>query len=167
MIIVLEGPDGCGKTNIGMALSEDMGIPYFKMNTEHDNWRKGRFKEALQFDQTYLAQFLKQVECSVIIDRAYPSEWVYSQVYNRETDMKVLREVDDMFASIGANIIVTVRSDYSVNEKDELIENEMLPILHKKYLEFLNWTKCKSSLIYVDSYNDDLDLELPAIKAML
>jgi len=59
-VIIMEGPDGCGKTEIGKALSKQFGIPYFKVNSEHENWRKGKFKEALEFDQTYITQFLKQ-----------------------------------------------------------------------------------------------------------
>lgn len=162
-IIIFDGPDGCGKTNIGQALSKHIGVPYFKMNTEHENWRKGKFKEALQFDQTYLAEFLKQVGCSVIIDRAYPAEWVYSQVFQRETDMETLRKVDDTFAVLDARIIIPVRRDYSTNREDELVGKEMLPILHKKYMEFRDWSNCSTHVLLVDDYQDNLRLELDAI----
>ena len=59
-IYIFDSPDGTGKTEIGKELSRRINIPYFKMTTEHENWRKGTFKEALRFDQTYIVEFLKQ-----------------------------------------------------------------------------------------------------------
>jgi thymidylate kinase len=162
-VIILEGPDGCGKTNIGQGLSKKMGIPYFKMTTEAENWRKGKFKEALEFDQTYLAQLLKQTGYDLIIDRAYPSEWVYSQVFGRETNHHVLRRVDDIFAEIGAHIVIPWRQDYAKCRADELVPNEKLKTIHDKYFEFIKWTKCDTIPVNVDHYGDNLQLELDYI----
>lgn len=166
-IIIVDGPDGCGKTNIAQGLSLDLGIPYFKVKTEHENWRKGKFKEALQFDQTYISQFLKQVKVDVIIDRAYPAEWVYSQVFGRETDMECLDRVDAAFADLGAIILIPLRHDYSANRDDELVDKERLPSLHQKYLEFRRWTRCETVTIYVDSYGNELKSEIEAIRPKL
>jgi thymidylate kinase len=162
-IIIFDSPDGTGKTNIAYGLSVRLGIPYFKMNTEHENWRKGKFKEALEFDQTYLLQFLKQTGYSVVIDRAYPAEWVYSDVFRRETNTELLTNLDAEFAKLGTNIIIPVREDYSSNRKDELVDFAMLPKLHDKYLEFRDFTKCKTITIYVDSYKENLQAELDAL----
>ena len=84
-VIIFEGPDGVGKTEIARALEKEIRIsslfpdepwktpiPYFRMGSQHENWRKGRFKDALEFDQTYISEFLAQTKFSVIIDRAYP-----------------------------------------------------------------------------------------------
>jgi thymidylate kinase len=162
-VIIFDSPDGTGKTNISYALSQRLGIPYFKMNTEHENWRKGKFKEALEFDQTYLLQFLKQTKYSVVIDRAYPAEWVYSQVFGRETNMELLRKLDEEFARIGTNIVIPVRDDYSKNRPDEVVDHEYLPKLHQKYMEFRDWTKCHTVTIYVDSYRENLKDQLDDI----
>src|SRR3954464_5618431 len=89
--IIFDSPDGTGKTNIAQALAKELRVPYFRMGSQHDNWRARKFKEALEFDQTYISEFLSQTKHSVIIDRAYPSEWVYSRVYGRETNEEVLR----------------------------------------------------------------------------
>ena len=35
-IIIFEGPDGCGKTNISTSLSKDIRVPYFK---NKDEWK--------------------------------------------------------------------------------------------------------------------------------
>lgn len=166
-IVIFDSPDGTGKTNISQALSLDLKVPYFRMATQHDNWRKGKFKEALEFDQTYIAEFLRQTKTSVIIDRAYPSEWVYSQVYKRETNMDVLDLVDAKFASMGAFIVIPVRRDYAKARADEVVENSMLPVLHEKYMEFRKWTRCKTITIYVDDFEDDLLKEMHVLKPEL
>lgn len=159
-IIILEGPDGCGKTNIGQELSRRTGIPYFKPTLERAMWKNNTFKTALEYDQPYIAQFLEQTGCSVIMDRAYPSEWVYSQVYKRETNPAVLRQVDDAFAKLGAQIIVTWRDDYSKNEKDDLVQGDKLQLLSDKYFEFIKWSKCDCIPINVNYYKNDLEAEL-------
>lgn len=162
-IIVLEGPDGCGKTNIGHGLTTELKIPYFKVNSEADNWRKGRFKEALEFDQTYILQFLQQTGYDVIIDRAWPSEWVYSQVYRRETNMTLLEKIDREHSKLGTTIVMPVRRDYSKNRHDDLVDNGMLPALHDKYMEFMEWTHCSVVSLFVDDYKDNLKRELEVI----
>jgi predicted kinase len=166
-IIILEGPDGCGKTNIGQELSRRTGIPYFKPTLERQMWKNNTFKTALEYDQPYIAQFLKQTGCSVIMDRAYPSEWVYSKVYKRETNPEVLRQVDHAFACMGADIIVAWRDDYSKNRKDDLIQDDKLVELSNTYFEFMKWTECNKIPINVNYYKNDLDLELKYLLDLL
>jgi thymidylate kinase len=166
-IVIFDSPDGTGKTNIAQGLSFDLKIPYFRMGSQHENWRKGRFKEALEFDQTYISEFLRQTRTDVIIDRAYPSEWVYSQVYGRETNQQVLEQVDAQFARMGAYIVIPLRHDYSDSRKDEVVDVTDLPKLHQAYLKFRKWTRCPTITIYVDSYGNDLKREIEAIRPEL
>jgi thymidylate kinase len=158
-IIIFDSPDGTGKTNIAQSLSARLHIPYFKMNTEHQNWRAGKFKTALEFDQTYLLQFLKQTGHSVIIDRAYPAEWVYSKVFKRETNDDLLEEIDRGFAELRTNIVIPLRRDYSKNRADELVSNDKLPELHAEYQRFSRWSKCRSIQIHVDDFGNALHAE--------
>ncbi len=162
-IVIFDSPDGTGKTEIARGLSQELKVPYFRMATQHDNWRKNKFKEALEFDQTYLAEFLRQTRTDVIIDRAYPAEWVYSQVFKRETNLEVLRKVDDAFASMGAHIVIPLRHNYEKNRKDEVVPQSKLIALHEKYLEFREWTRCSTIAIYVDSFGNNLERQLPLI----
>lgn len=162
-IIIFDSPDGTGKTEIAYALSKELKVPYFRMATQHENWRKGKFKEALEFDQTYLSEFLRQTRTDVVIDRAYPAEWVYSHVYKRKTNMDVLTQVDAAFARMGAYIVIPLRHDYSKNRKDEVVTDDKLKPLHDKYLEFCEWTRCSTIVIYVDAFGNDLKRQLPLL----
>ena len=159
-VLIVEGPDGSGKTEIGKALSKAVNAPYFKVTSEHDFWRSNKFKEALEFDQSYISQFLEQTGLSCTIDRAWPSEWVYSLAYERHTNERVLYEVDRRFASFGTTIILCRRRDYS-HVTDELVENSMLQELDAIYNQFAKWTACKVVEIFVDDFDNDIEKQLP------
>lgn len=164
-VLIIEGPDGCGKTEIGNALSRTLGIPYFRMDSQFDNFRKGKFKTALEFDMPYIASFLFQTGHSVIIDRAYPSEYVYSRVFGRESNDKVLFEVDLKFRSMDAIIIMLVRNktSYASNRHDDIIPNNRLEEIHDMYGEFSKHTLCKQIIMNVDRFKSDLVLQIPAL----
>lgn len=162
-VVIFDSPDGTGKTEMAWALSRELNIPYFRMHTQHENWRKGRFKDALELDQTLMAELIRQTRLDVVVDRAYPAEWVYSQVYDRETNMDALREIDKTYARLGAWIVIPLRHDYTGGKIDELVTREMLPKLHEKYLEFRKWTKCNTISIYVDAFGNSIQREIPAL----
>ena len=102
-VIIFEGPDGCGKSNIAQALSDHLGIHTFKNEAEWEHFPKGEktdyFLNAIRFAHPHLLEYFRQTKTSVILDRAYPSELVYSKIFNRETDMSALRYCDDLCAS--------------------------------------------------------------------
>lgn len=163
-IIIFDGPDGTGKTNIAQALSRKINVPYFKMNTEPHLWRENQFKTALEFDQPFMQQVLSQTKYDIVWDRAYPSEWVYSQVYDRPTNMDLLALLDEQYAKMGAWIVVPMRSSYEENRVDEFVNKDHLYKLHDKYNEFCDsFTKCNTLRMYVDTYNNDLMRELACI----
>jgi thymidylate kinase len=149
-VILMEGADGVGKTEIGRYLANLYGIPYFRMPSQHENWRKGQFKTALEFDQTYLAEFLMQTNHSVVVDRAWPSEWVYSQVYARDTNWELLEALDSLWMSMEAWIIIPLRRSFERAREDEVVTKSKLPLIQQKYLEFAEWTECNVITFYVD-----------------
>lgn len=81
-VIVLEGPDGAGKTTLAEALCKKYDGHYI-----HRTWRKGmdvfdHHTEALQIANQLAHEQL------VVIDRLWPSEAIYGQVYRKESDYK-------------------------------------------------------------------------------
>ena len=112
-VIIFDGPDGCGKTNISAALSDLMGIPVFKNEFEWDYFdvksKNDYFINAIKYQHPYLLSYIKQSGSSIIFDRAHPSEFVYSKVFSRKTDLDALRMCDDMSAVLGAKIIIPLR----------------------------------------------------------
>lgn len=161
-IIVFEGPDGCGKTEISQAVAKELGLPYFKVNSERKNWAGNTFKNSLWFDAT-LPQFVKATGQGFVGDRGWPSEYVYSDVFKRDVDLELLERADDEFAAAKAIVVLLLRKDYSGSRFDDLIPAEKLQKLHDRYLEFAEWTECSVVKMYVDEFQNDLGLQLPRL----
>lgn len=166
-IVILDGPDNTGKTNIGKALSNDIGVPYFKNKDEHRYFLKDPeyFIHAIRYVDTYFTSYLETSGASIILDRAWPSEWIYSQALHRKTDFQVLRELDDRHVALGTCIVIPWRSDYS-NVKDDYTQvNDNIEKIHKLYMDFSEWTNCKCLKLNVDDEN--LSREISEIKEFI
>jgi hypothetical protein len=89
----------------------------------------------------------------VVFDRSYPSEWVYSKVFNRSTDYNLLRKIDDAYSHLGSKIVVTHRSNYDnvTDEFNEVVEN--IKKIDEQYYSFMSWTNCDTLLLNVDDEN--------------
>jgi deoxyadenosine/deoxycytidine kinase len=156
-IIAIVGPDQCGKTQIAKELSRVLDIPYFKASSEHDTYlrQKDKFIHQLKYADTRVVDFLKQTGYSAIFDRAWPCEFVYSKVMNRETDVSVLAYVDKQFAALGAKVVVCYRESYDgiIDDIDEHITSMVLLRLERMYREFAGWTSCQTVFLSVDDEN--------------
>ena len=85
----------------------------------------------------HLLSFIKQTKGSVILDRAYPSEYVYSKIFDRETDFKAIRACDIACKQLKAEIFIFVRSDYSnVKDQFDFVDKDMLERIHTEYDNF-------------------------------
>lgn len=169
-VIIFDGPDRCGKTNMAHALASQLNIPYFKNDAEHYAFAEDTnyFKQATTYIDPYMASFLAQTNQSVIFDRAWPSEWCYSGIFNRETitDDKFLL-LDQLWAKIDTTIIIPYRNSYE-GISDPIhhnITSNVLQQLEQKYQQFHEWTTCRSLRLNVDA--EDLIWELNMIKDFL
>jgi thymidylate kinase len=161
--IIFDGPDNCGKTNIGLELSKRTCIPYFKNSDEHKYFLSDPtyFVNAIRHVDTYFTSYLEQSASSVILDRAYPSEWVYSQALGRETDMEVLTSLDQRHAAMGTKIVIPIRSSYRGVSDDYEIVNQNIQKIHDLYLEFAKWSRCEVLILNVD--DEDIEREIREI----
>ena len=162
MMIAMEGPDRCGKTEISKAIAKTLNHSYFKNSGE---WAEkltseSYFKNVTTYGAPLMTELLCQVRPQIILDRYYPSEWVYSRVFNRGTNDAVLTKVDQLFADAGGRIILCRRKSYTGLKDDlhEYVDEIVLRQLDEKYAEFSEWTKCPVMTLWVD--DEDLDREL-------
>jgi thymidylate kinase len=166
MILTFEGPDRSGKSEISSALSIDLGIPRFKNKGEwlDDIKNSSYFVNTLTYGNTMLIDFIEQVQCDVIFDRHYPSEWVYSRFFGRQTNEQVLRKIDDKLAEMGAMIVICRRKSYNGIQDDlySYIDSDALKKIDALYEDFTKWTKCKVLTLWVDDEN--LTREITEIK---
>jgi cytidylate kinase len=167
-IIIFDGPDGNGKTEMAKELSRILRIPYFKNTFEFKAFSTNpeEFVNMLRYADPYFLKYLTQSQASVIIDRSYPSEWVYSKQFNRETDESALSASDSSYAYLGAKIIVPHRSNYSCGDKvHSVISAEVRQSLDKLYTDFCQWTMCEHLEINVD--DEDLEREMFEIRSFV
>ena len=167
-IVIFDGPDMCGKTEMAQELSSRLGIPYFKNEFEWDYFEEdpSYFKNALTYGDPYFASYLSQTGASVIMDRWYPSEWVYSQVFKRETNSSVLSTVDHVLASLEAMIVIPFRTSYDgLTDQFDSVTTEKMQEIEGVYHDFAEWTKCRVLWLNVDDEN--LDREMKEILAFI
>lgn len=161
-VIIFDGPDMCGKTEMAQHLSRMLNIPYFKNTCEKKFFEKdpGYFTKALKYGDSYFASYLKQTGASVILDRSFPSEFVYSQIMSRETNWDILRMIDTMFTDVCTKIIIPVRTTYLGIKDDifDVLDESKLSMIDKKYREFAMWTSCDTLILNVD--DEDLEREM-------
>lgn len=159
MMLALEGTDMTGKSNIAAELSRRFKVPIFKNSGEWNADLKTPeyFKNLLIYGGTFLTDFLCQVKPNVLLDRYYPSEWVYSRVFNRETDESIIRKIDEKFAGAGGKIVVCRRRSYDGIRDDlhDYIDSRLLEKLDLEYETFLKWTVCRTMTLWVDDFNLD------------
>lgn len=160
-VVMFVGPDMCGKTQIAKAVARVTGIPYFKATSEHDSYlsskvtKREAFLNQLRYADPRVFDVLKQTGHSIVFDRAYPCELVYSSVMGRETDSSMLGHMDETWASLGARIVVCQRSSYEgiVDDLDSKITASTLQRLHEGYDSFARTTQCKVLRLNVDDEN--------------
>jgi thymidylate kinase len=153
-IVLFEGPDGAGKTTIAQEYARKYGSPYFKNVLEHNQKAQNETALLTKYAGRFSAQLLRTLNVhgggiDLVIDRHYPSEWVYSQVEGRETDLDILRSIDNTFADAGQfYIVICIKEemDYVIKE-DGHADADKLKKLHRKYKEFTLWTSIKNILL--------------------
>ena len=170
MMIAFIGPDMTGKSNIAAELSEQIGVPVFKNTGE---WKTqldspDYFLNLLRFGGPFLMDFMRQTKASVILDRFYACELVYSQAFNRETDMTAVSWMDTNFAEAGGKFIICLRKDYSGLVDDQYpdqLPTSMLERLDFLYRAFYDTTACECLILETDDMN--LNNQLEKIKIFL
>lgn len=154
-IIFMVGPDRCGKSHISVELAKTLGVPYFKPSEERQNFLsdQSRFVQDIRHADTRMVDFLRQTQYSVVFDRGFPCEFVYSRFFKRETDMQVLRYIDSEYSKMGATIVVAYRSNYDnvVDDLNVSLTGRKLFEIEELYREFASWTECRVHFLNVDS----------------
>jgi shikimate kinase len=167
-VIFLVGSDRVGKSEIGKELSKRLKIPYFKAKSEHSSYlnKSSDFLMQLEHADPRIVDFVKQTKSSVIFDRGFPCEDVYSTVFDRETNREMLQYLDEEWSKMNALIVICRRSSYEgiVDDLDpENLNSEMLQKIDAAYVEFSRRTKCHTIMLNVD--DEDLDREISDILA--
>lgn len=162
-IIVLDGPDNTFKTPLARVLSEQTGIPVFKNRKEKDIFKeKEGYLYDFRYSQSYITQFLEQTNYSIIFDRSWPSQYVYSLLTNRTWDYNEWLAIDQKYSSLNAYVVIPCRTDYS-KSIDDLFTTHEIQRQHELYEDFVAKSKCQNiMLLNVDCIEAESDLQRKA-----
>jgi hypothetical protein len=162
MIIILEGPDKVGKTEIAKALARRLKFPYFKFELEGTGFKEqGFFNNLTTYSLPFFVSYLKQTEPDVVIDRFYQSEVMYSQVLGRSYNSAVIDQADADLAKLGDVFLIICLKD-EVNEEDEHIDKKYYEALARKYRYEIGLIS-RIPTLKLDTTDQDLDRELREI----
>lgn len=164
MIIIFEGPDRTGKTEIAKALARRLRFPYFKFELEGNGFREQDFFNNLTtYSLPFFTSFLKQTQPNVVIDRFYPSEVVYSKVLGRGYNSAIIEQADHELARLG-DVFMIVCTKQEVSEEDEHIDKKYYEALAYQYkFEFPSVIQT----LQLDTTDEDLDSQLSEIISFL
>lgn len=165
-LIVFDGPDRTGKTEMAKELARRSGVPYFKNHLETPNFDDpDYYVRCCEFVESFFLPYLAQTGASLIQDRSYPSEWVYSRAFARRRDDELVRRIDSESARLGTRIIIPHRSSYDGIEDDITSIGPKLQQIHDLYAEFADWTLCET--LWLDVDDEDLEREMREVAAFM
>ncbi len=163
MLLIFDGRDNVGKTSIAKAFSDRHEIPYFK----HQGINKGNFKDESQnaiseANELYSIDLIAQAKITCIIDRHYPSDYVYSKMF-RNRDRASLRKVEDfLIQKIPKHLIVICHKDEVTAKSDDFVNVELQTVARDLFLEFAN-DFSKANVLVLDTSDENLEKQLRTI----
>jgi len=127
-IVILEGPNGVGKSSHAALLAEKLGVSMFRPLREdpNDHWQGNERARLWDMgvpantfvDDIYAADFLVQMGSGAILDRSMPSAFVYWQAEEHETPEPTMFHLDwwqwKLEKHSGPVLVVFMEANYGV-----------------------------------------------------
>jgi thymidylate kinase len=129
--IMIEGVDGVGKTSVCNLLSEKLDIRVVRMNAH--KYFYSTIEEASRMFNDLLCQFEK---FSFIMDRGYVSSIVYSKVYERNSDLSYLDEVNNILRPEVIILTATPEKLFERSPSDKVVDNDKRIPIQEEYIRF-------------------------------
>lgn len=158
MPIIIEGPDGAGKSTLAKSLADKLDMNILKMTANGGQ---------------SVPKYLQKISCDgVIIDRCWVSEQVYSDLFGREPrigndDAEALTE---LCGHAGIPIIVLLPPFHVVisrlNERGDDYADVVRPNIVKIYKRYQEWAEEHGNAIVLED-NDPVIAMEEVLKCML
>lgn len=158
MPIIIEGPDGAGKSTLAKSLAGSLDMNILKMTANGGQSAR---------------EYMQKLACDgVIIDRCWVSEQVYSDLFGREPrigndDAEALTELCGL---VGIPIIVLLPPLHVVigrlNERGDEYADVVCPNITEIYKRYREWAEGHDNAIVLDDNNPATAME-EVLKCML
>ncbi len=172
MILLFEGVDNTGKTELAKAVSSKYNAFYFRMNNQIPSLSRedsANMQKYIYQEWYLLYDFIRQSKLkNIVFDRSYISEYAYGYVlrqktYSHKTDSKIFM-IDQLFKELDSHVVYcykdkdTLFKDYS----DKYVTSKKIPLLEKRYENYLSKTLLPTHKINMSSR--DIKIELSQLK---
>lgn len=157
MPIIIEGPDGAGKSTLAKSLANALDMNILKMTANGGQ---------------SVSKYLQKLACDdVIIDRCWVSEQIYSDLFKREPRISNgdAEELTELCRLIGIPIIVLLPPLHVVisrlNERGDEYADIVCPNIVEIYKRYQKWAEEHDNAIVLEDNNRFVMVEVP--KCML
>lgn len=142
MPIIIEGPDGAGKSTLAKALADKLDMNILKMTANGGQSPK---------------EYVQKLACDgVIIDRCWVSEQVYSDLFGREPriDNDHAESLTELCRFVGIPIIILLPPLAEVIKRLTLrgdeFEDVVIPHIEEIYTRYRAWADAHSQCIVLE-----------------
>lgn len=161
MIIIFEGHDMTGKTNIANELSKKLHLSVVKSKREKNRWWDPQID--LMYAVDAQVELFEQLKLSAIYDRFHASEYAYSKAFKRFTSYEKIFEIDERLSKLNTIIIYCYKDEKYYQDDDAYITPiQKYNNIKQYYDEFLSLTKCK----YLKLNTNDENLQSQILKIL-
>jgi xylose isomerase len=168
-IVIFEGHDRAGKTSISSEFAHQTGLQIFKNHNQLKNFATRSFANSVFIEANYIYQMLQQCQFAgggIIFDRSMPSEYVYSKVFGRKTDLQMIEVFDEALAQLGAKIIYCHKDiDFSSKFSDEVVAYSNLEQIKAAYEEYFAFTKCQ--VLKLETSDENLADQISTVRSFI
>lgn len=162
--VIFIGPDRVGKTEISKELSKNLNVPVYKSGREDDVFKqKDAQYNILKWGVYEQIKMIEVCNMSIIFDRFFPCEFVYSKVFKRNSDDKLIFDYDRWWNKLNGKIILLHKP--TLSENDKFVNKEQYQKIKNLYLEYVSKTSCKN--LVMDTSDRNLNVQVEKIKKFL
>ena len=158
MPIIIEGPDGAGKSTLAKSLAGALDMNILKMTANGGQ---------------SVPEYLQKLACDgVIIDRCWVSEQIYSDLFGREPriDNDDAEALTEFCGLAGIPIIVLLPPLHVVigrlNERGDEYADVVCPNIVEIYKRYQEWAEAHDNAIVLEDNNPAIAME-EVLKCML
>lgn len=150
MIIILEGPNKCGKTTLARHLIKNYGFAYFKdTRIETRELTNEQKREVIEHDIEAQANLLKAISNNInlIVDRFHITEYIYG-LLNRGYKSNCINIAEQMLKNANIKIIYL----YRCNNKTFDIQMQYDKVFANTKLSYLKYDIKESKIELLNEY---------------
>lgn len=160
-ILIFEGPEEVGKTEISTELSSQEDMELYKGSFEEEISQQEN-SEIAAFSALTLADFWSQINCDLVVDRFHASEWVYSNVFDRDTNEDWILRADRELANQGAQIVYCYKDPMPELKDEDFDRDKNLEI--KASFEYFFSEKSQIPVIELNTVGENLSEQIYEIR---